>query len=128
MSALDPVALAQQLVDIPSLTGHEMACAEFVTGLCHELGLKVILPEIELGRPNVLALAGPSPQVLLCTHLDTVPPHIPATQDETHLHGRGACDAKGIIAAMLAATQRLVAAGVDSFGLLLTSAEETDSL
>jgi acetylornithine deacetylase len=97
----------------------------------------VRLHEVEASRPNVLAWhAGPrgrgqavgQPRVLLCTHTDTVPPHIPASEDDTWLYGRGACDAKGIAAAMLAAAERLLRSGLDGFGLLYVVAEETDSL
>jgi acetylornithine deacetylase len=75
----------------------------------------------------VLATLDP-PRVLLCTHLDTVPPHFPARVAGEVLYGRGACDTKGILAAMLAACERLVADGVRDVGVLLVVGEETDSI
>jgi acetylornithine deacetylase len=65
--------------------------------------------------------------VVLSTHMDTVPPFFPSSEDAEHLHGRGACDTKGGIAAMLRALEELLAAGRSGFGLLLVVGEETDS-
>jgi acetylornithine deacetylase len=128
MPAIDPIRLTRELVDIPSVSGQEEAMALRLERECRELGLEVRLQEVEPRRPNLLAWAGAAPEVLLCTHLDTVPPHLPGSEDATHLYGRGSCDAKGIIAAMLAAAERLLSDGAERFGLLLTVAEETDSL
>ena len=128
MDRIDPIALTRQLVDIPSVSGQERAVALRADAVCRSLGLETRLLEVEPGRPNLLALTDEPPAVLLCTHLDTVPPHIPSSEDETHLHGRGVTDAKGILAAMLAAAERLLRSGQRRFGLLFTVAEETDSL
>jgi len=65
--------------------------------------------------------------VVFSTHVDTVPPFIPSSEDETHIYGRGSCDAKGIIAAQIAAAEKLRAAGVYA-GLLFLVGEERDSL
>jgi acetylornithine deacetylase/succinyl-diaminopimelate desuccinylase-like protein len=124
---LDVVEMARRFVDIPSVTGAEGAMAEASAGVLRELGYDVELLPVAPGRPNVLARLDP-PRVLLCTHLDTVPPHIPARRDAEWLHGRGACDAKGILAAMLAAAVDLVRAGVRDVGFLLLVDEEGDSL
>jgi len=78
------------------------------------------------GRFNLFAHWG-EPVVVLSTHMDTVPPFIPSSEDAEHIHGRGACDAKGAIAAMLAAATRLLDEGVGGFGVLLVVGEETDS-
>jgi len=75
-------------------------------------------------RSNVLALNG-EPEVVLSTHIDTVPPFFPASEDEEHIHGRGSCDAKGILASQVIATERLLAEGVKNFGLLFLVGEET---
>jgi acetylornithine deacetylase len=128
MARIDPIELTRALVDVPSVSGEEEAVALRLEEACRALGLEVRLHEVEPRRPNLLALTGVEPAVLLCTHLDTVPPHIACSEDATHLYGRGTCDAKGIIAAMLAAVERLLLDGEERFGLLFTVAEETDSL
>jgi acetylornithine deacetylase len=74
----------------------------------------------------VVALAG-DPQILFCSHIDTVPPVLPIREDDDFLYGRGACDTKGIISAMIEAGERLRRAGITNFGYLLVVAEETDS-
>ena len=125
--ALDPVTLAARFIDIPSVTGDELALAEQSAAVLREIGYDVRMHPVAPGRPNVLATLD-SPRVLLCTHLDTVPPHLPARLDGDVLRGRGACDAKGILAAMLAAAERLVDDGVRDVGLLLVVGEETDSI
>jgi len=78
------------------------------------------------GRFNLFAAWG-EPVVVLSTHMDTVPPFFPSSEDAEHIYGRGACDAKGAIAAMLAAAARLLDDGVRGFGVLLVVGEETDS-
>jgi len=83
-------------------------------------------PDEGSGRFNLFASWG-EPVVVLSTHMDTVPPFFPSSEDAEHIYGRGACDAKGIIAAMLAAAARLLADGVRGFGVLLVVGEETDS-
>jgi acetylornithine deacetylase len=124
---LDPVALAMRFIDIPSVTGDEGPMAEACAALLRELGFEVRLLPAAPGRPNVLATLD-APRVLLCTHLDTVPPHFPARRRDGALYGRGACDTKGILAAMLAAAERLLQQGVRDVGLLLVVGEETDSI
>jgi acetylornithine deacetylase len=68
-----------------------------------------------------------SPALVFSTHIDTVPPFLASREDADNIYGRGACDAKGIIAAQVAACQRLRAAG-QSAGLLFVVGEERDSL
>ncbi len=78
-------------------------------------------------RFNVYAaMPGITPDVVLSTHMDTVPPYIPCTEDDEFLYGRGTCDAKGIIAAQIAAADRLREAGI-KIGLLFVVGEERDS-
>ena len=79
------------------------------------------------GRSNVLARAG-RPEVVFCTHLDTVPPYFGSRTDADFVYGRGSCDAKGQAATMLAAGERLLAAGEDRIGFLFTVGEEIDSI
>jgi acetylornithine deacetylase len=82
--------------------------------------------EVEPGRFNVFARWG-EPVVTLSTHMDTVPPHVACREDAERISGRGACDAKGIIAAMIQAAERLLEAGVRNFGVLFVVGEEKNS-
>jgi acetylornithine deacetylase len=91
------------------------------------LGYKVERQELEKNRFNVLATTGEAPRVVLSTHMDTVPPHIAASENEELIYGRGACDAKGIIAAQITAAEQLRAEGVNAVGLLFTVDEEAGS-
>src|SRR5439155_1081582 len=88
----DPVALAHRLVDIPSVSGEEAEAARFVAGHLADLGYQVEVFEAAPGRPNVLATTDRSPRVVLSTHLDTVPPHLPAREEAGFLQGRSAID------------------------------------
>src|ERR687889_2042408 len=93
--------LTRRLIDIPSVSGEEGEVGRFLASHLEGLGYGVELQEVGPGRSNVLARRAARPRVVLSTHMDTVPPHIPSREDATHLHGRGACDAKGIIAAQV---------------------------
>ena len=118
----------REIVDIPSVTGEEKAVAERVGSDLEALGLDVKFDEIAPGRPNLIARAGADPTRLwFCTHLDTVPPFFPSSETETHIAGRGSCDAKGILAAMLFAARELRRQGASGFGLVFTVGEEVDS-
>lgn len=120
------------LVDLDSTTGREGGVARFVAGFLQNLGgLQVELqpvpdPDPGFDRFNVVARCG-QPAVVLSTHLDTVPPFFPSREDDDCIYGRGACDAKGIIAAMVFAAAELLRAGVSDFGLLFVSGEERNS-
>jgi acetylornithine deacetylase len=137
--AIDPIALTRQLVDIESISYHEGAVGEFLAAFLAMEGWAVErmpVAQPELGRTpgvgsgerfNVYAsMPGITPDVVLSTHMDTVPPFLPCTEDEEFLYGRGTCDAKGIIAAQTAAAERLRAAGV-AVALLFVVGEERDS-
>jgi acetylornithine deacetylase len=119
-------SLTQALINIESVTGHEKACAEFVRDHLATRKFQVEMQPVSRDRANVWAYRG-SPEVVLSTHLDTVPPFFPAREDEEYIHGRGACDAKGIVAAELVAAEMLCDAGVEDFGLLFLVGEETVS-
>ena len=127
---LDPVALTRALCAIPSTTGDEAAALAFLEGvLAGDLNLATERQPVEPGRFNLLAYApGAAPEVVLSTHVDTVPPYVPVREDATHLYGRGVCDAKGILACEVAALARLLAAGERRAGLLVTVDEEAASL
>ena len=125
---IDPITLARKLIDIPSTTENEFEIAAFLDAELVKLGFATRRHEISGRRFNLLALAGGPPRVLLNTHLDTVPPWFESSEDDRYVYGRGACDTKGILAAMVAAGERLRDRGVDEFGFLFVVGEETDSV
>ena len=117
--------LTRDLIDIESISGHEGECGKFLLRTLKELGFRAEKMHVEGGRFNVYARIG-KPKLVFSTHIDTVPPFIPSSEDSRKLYGRGSCDAKGIIAAMVAAAVRLVHEGQD-IGLLFLVGEERDS-
>jgi acetylornithine deacetylase len=132
---LDPIQLTRRLVDIESITYNEGAVGAFLAGFLAERGFAVEKMEVEqpsesrstTERFNVCAcVPGQTPDVVFSTHMDTVPPFIPSSEDDEFIHGRGSCDAKGIIAAQIAAAERLRDTGVRA-GLLFVVGEERDS-
>ena len=122
--------LTRALVDIESITEHEGAVAAFLENYLAKIaartGGRVERMEVEPGRFNVLACWG-KPLVTLSTHMDTVPPFFPSREDAEFIWGRGACDAKGIIASMIGAAERLLGEGGSNFGLLFVVGEERNS-
>jgi len=125
---MDIVSLTRQLVDIESITGNEARVGEFLAAELSARGYDVNKMPVEGDRFNVYATSPeqPKPAVFLSTHMDTVPPFIPSSEDSTRIYGRGSCDAKGIIAAQIAAADRLRKGGVH-VGLLFLVGEEKDS-
>ncbi|HJR09114.1 MAG TPA: M20/M25/M40 family metallo-hydrolase [Pyrinomonadaceae bacterium] len=121
-------ALTRRLIDIPSPSGEEDAATRFLASHLESLNYKVELQEIAPQRANIIATASDRPRLFFSTHIDTVPPVIASDEDETHIYGRGSCDAKGIIAAQIFAAERLRREGVDEIGLLFTVDEELGSL
>jgi len=118
--------LTRKLVSIPSISGDEKAVAEFIAEYLSAAGFEVELQEAAERRPNVYARRG-EPDVVLSTHTDTVPPYVEFREDDEFIYGRGACDTKGIIAAMIKAGEALIDAKVTDFGLLLVVGEEAGS-
>lgn len=123
---IDAIDLTRQLLVIPSPTGHEQAVCAWVAHYLSGLGYTVERQPVSDGRENIYARRG-APVVVLSTHLDTVPPEVPFREDATTLHGRGSCDAKGLVAAMIAATERLHDEGEDRVALLFVVGEEDGS-
>lgn len=124
----DLVSYIRRLVDIPSVSGEEEALALELERDLRGRGFEVALHEVAPGRRNVRAVSpGAVPRIFFNTHLDTVPPFIPSSEDERYVYGRGSCDAKGILAAMIFAAQALRERGVDDVGLLFVVGEEVDS-
>ena len=122
----DVVALAAELLAIPSLSGSEKAVVDFVSKWLVARGWNVTVQEVAKGRGNVWASRSGG-GVAFSTHLDTVPPHIAPRLEKDKLYGRGACDAKGIAAAMMVAAERLVSSGENRVDLLLVVGEEQGS-
>ena len=109
---------------IESTSGAESALIGAFGAALAVRGWQVTYIPVSAGRANILATAGNGPFVTLSTHLDTVPPFLPPRRDDTRIHGRGACDAKGIAAAMLGAAERIRGDG-QSIALLFVVGEET---
>ncbi len=118
--------LTRRLIEIESITENEKHVAFFLRDYLTQLNFQVDLHEAAPDRYNVLALAG-RPELVFSTHIDTVPPYVPFREDEEYLYGRGACDAKGILAAQVEAGRRLKASGETRFGLLFVVGEERNS-
>jgi len=126
MRTMDILALARELIRIPSPSGNEGPVVDYLARLLGEAGWQVIRQPVSPGRDNLYATLGP-PQVVLSTHLDVVPPALGFSEDEEWLHGRGSCDAKGIAAAMVSAAEHLRESGERRVGLLLLVGEEDGS-
>jgi acetylornithine deacetylase len=124
---MDLFELTRKLIDIPSVTGDENSVGTFLASHLQGVGYKVQKQEVANHRFNVIATTETSPRVVLSTHIDTVPPHIPSREDDVRIHGRGACDAKGIIAAQIMAAEELRRSGAIEIGLLFTVDEEMGS-
>src|SRR5690349_13681752 len=119
--------LTRQLIGIPSPTGDELAAGQFLSIFLQDQGYRVETQLVEPNRFNVIATTNAPPVIVFSTHIDTVPPFIPPSEDELNIYGRGSCDAKGIIAAQIFAAERLRAEGIDQIGLLFTVDEELSS-
>jgi len=127
MAALNLVDLSRTLIDIDSTTGREGAACAFLASELRSRGFHVAEQAVSEGRFNVLALLDPEPTVVFSTHVDCVPPFFPSRVADGILHGRGACDAKGALAAQLIAAERLREAGEQKVGLLFVVGEERGS-
>ena len=121
--------LTRALIDIESVTNSENRVGDFLfthlSNLAKRYAGHVERMEVEPNRFNVFAHWG-QPLVTLSTHMDTVPPFFPSRENEETIWGRGACDAKGIIAAMIATAEKLLAAGKKNVGLLFVVGEEVN--
>jgi len=126
---VDPVAFARGLIDIDSTTGREGHAARWLARHLHDLGFSVTEQPVEGDRANVIATASPAstPLVTLSTHFDCVPPFFPSRVEGDRLYGRGSCDAKGILAAQVAAVDRLRTQGETRVGMLFVVGEERGS-
>jgi acetylornithine deacetylase len=123
---VDVVGLARTLIDIESTTGQEGAVARVLAEYLRGRGYSVLEQPVAGDRINVIAAVG-EPALVFSTHFDCVPPFFPSRVEDGILHGRGACDAKGILAAQVAAAERLRAAGEMRIGLVFVAGEERGS-
>jgi acetylornithine deacetylase len=127
---MDLFELTRTLIDIESITPNEKEAGEFLfaylSGVAARHHGRAEKMDVEPGRFNVFAQWG-EPLVTLSTHIDTVPPFITSREDDESIWGRGACDAKGIIASMTCAAERLLEGGTRNFGLLFVVGEERNS-
>lgn len=128
---MNVIELTRALVDIESITENEGNVGAYLhdhlTKVAASTGGVVEKMEVEPGRFNVLACWG-NPAVTLSTHMDTVPPFFASREDADFVRGRGACDAKGIIASMTGAAEKLLGEGVRNFALLFVVGEERNSV
>ncbi len=123
---MDPIALAVPLIDIDSTTGREGEAGAWLAAFLRDQGFSVTEQPVDGARFNVLATLGP-PSVVLSTHFDCVPPFFPSRVEGARLYGRGSCDAKGILAAQVAAVDALRRQGETRVGLLFVVGEERGS-
>jgi acetylornithine deacetylase len=123
---MNVVEFARALVDIDSTTGREHEAGAWLASALRELGYEVREQPVAGGRVNVVATLD-QPVVVLSTHYDCVPPFFPSDVRDGRLWGRGSCDAKGILAAQVAAAERMRAAGERRVGLLFVVGEERGS-
>jgi acetylornithine deacetylase len=127
---MDLFELTRALVDLDSTTGREKPVVNYLFGYLSGLASRhqgcIERQNAAPNRDNIVVTFG-EPVVTLSTHMDTVPPYFSSTEDDTHIYGRGACDAKGIIAAMITAADSLLNSGTRNFALLFVVGEERDS-
>ncbi len=123
---MDVLELTRSLVALETPTGSERAAIELLDGLLRRAGYTTRRQPVSPGRENLYAYREP-PVVVFSTHVDTVPPYVPLSEDAETLHGRGSCDAKGLAAAMVGAAERLAARGEKRIGLLFLVGEENGS-
>ncbi len=123
--------LTRALIDIDSVTPNELKIGNFLYDylrpLAEKYGGKIERSAAAPDRNNVFIFWG-NPEIVLSTHMDTVPPFIPSREDDEHIWGRGACDTHGIAASMIKAIEALLEEGVRDLGLLLVVGEEIDGL
>lgn len=124
---MDLFELTKQLMSVPSVSGEEEAVGFWLRDHLISLGWTVELQKVSENQNNVVAWLNDTPRAWFSTHIDTVPPFIPPTEDDEKIYGRGSCDAKGIIAAQITAAERLRSEGVNDIGLLYTVEEERSS-
>ncbi|HEY3128254.1 MAG TPA: M20/M25/M40 family metallo-hydrolase [Acidobacteriota bacterium] len=124
--ASEALDLARSLISIESTTGNEAAVSDFLHRYLLGRGWQVETIAVAENRWNLFARKG-TPRIAFSTHMDTVPPVLPSGEDEDFLYGRGACDAKGILAAQIIAAEQLSREEAASLCLLFVVGEERNS-
>jgi acetylornithine deacetylase len=128
---MDLFALTRALVDLDSTTGQEKPVADYLfshlSAIAGRHHTRIERLNAAPDRDNLFVSFG-EPVVTFSTHMDTVPPYFSSREDNTHIHGRGACDAKGIIASMIGASEMLLNSGTRNFALLFVVGEERNSI
>ncbi|AHG03236.1 succinyl-diaminopimelate desuccinylase [Halobacterium sp. DL1] len=122
MSEFDPLSFHETAVQTPS---HEDV-TEMRELLCETLRDHGQDPDVDDGGNVLASRESGHPHVVLNTHIDTVPPHVGFSREGDVVRGRGACDAKGPLAALLAAFLA-VDPTEGRVTLAITPDEETDS-
>jgi acetylornithine deacetylase len=125
-AGVELVPLTRALVDIDSTTGREAEAGRWIADYLRTLGYTVTEQPVAGGRFNVLAVID-SPALVFSTHFDCVPPFFASRVENGRIYGRGACDAKGILAAQVAAAEILRSGGESRVGLLFLVGEERGS-
>ncbi|MGE5349642.1 MAG: M20/M25/M40 family metallo-hydrolase [Actinomycetota bacterium] len=115
-----------EIMRIDSTSGKEADLARYIANNFHVPGATLEIQDVGDGSINLFYKWG-TPEIIFCTHLDTVPPFIPPVAESARISGRGACDAKGQIITVLNVCRDLYHEGETNFGLLLVSGEETGS-
>lgn len=123
---MDIFQFTRELMETESTSWNEGAAGRWLRDYLAAAGFEVTTQAVTDDRVNVYARLG-EPVVTLSSHMDTVPPFIGFTEDEQNIYGRGACDAKGVIAAQVFAAQRLKDEGLTNIGLLYVVGEEDGS-
>lgn len=123
---MDIFQFTRELMETESISWNEGAAGRWLRDYLSDAGFEVTTQTVSDDRVNVYARIG-EPLVTLSSHMDTVPPFIGFTEDEQNIYGRGACDAKGVIAAQVFAAQRLKDEGLTNIGLLYVVGEEDGS-
>jgi acetylornithine deacetylase len=127
MDALtDAFELTRALVALETPTGSEGPATDLLDGALRRAGYRTVRQTVTPGRDNLLAYRE-LPALVFSTHVDCVPPYLPLAEDDDAIRGRGSCDAKGLAAAMVAATEQLAARGERRIGLLFLVGEENGS-
>lgn len=104
--SVQAIELLHEMVAIPSLSGQEKELAAFLVRAMKTRGLLAFVDDAgnAVGERTVLDAAGDvQREIVLLGHMDTVPGDIPVRIEDGILHGRGAVDAKGPLAAFVAA-------------------------
>ena len=127
MDPLTQIRLTRELIDLDSTTPNEIAAGEFIARTLETLGYLVERQPVIHGRFNVIARTSSAPVVVFSTHFDCVPPFFSSREADGRVYGRGACDAKGKLMAMVAAAEKLRASGESRVGLLFVVGEERGS-